>query len=198
MAFIAAGGEIKETRPQDPGTLEIVKVQETKVRCVPARISLSDAVAKYLERCRTRQGKSGYGMASRIVNIYEYRLGFLLEYRPPTEAGERERGVYLDEIDKDFVYRFLAFLRKHKSRLADRSCYNIVQAVSTFLIHYGNRSATGVLKEIGYPPTEVIPYGNEQLGPFFAACTEKEDLLFKFFLHTMARDMEVLIVKLGM
>jgi integrase len=83
------------------------------------------------------------------------------------------------------------FLRKHKNNLSDRTCYNVMQAVSTFLIHYGIRTATGVLKEIGFPPTEVVPYTKEELKAFFAACTDKEDLLFKFFLHTMARDMEV-------
>lgn len=66
-----------------------------------------------------------------------------------------------------------------------------MQAVSTFLIRQSNNTAKPILKGMAYPPTEVIPYANEDMVKFFDACGEEEELLFKFFLHSMARDMEV-------
>lgn len=186
LAFVAAGGEIKDSQRE-----RLIRPEENKVQVTPVRRKLSDAVTKYLGRRRTRQGKSGNGMAVRSVEAYEYRLGFLFEFRPSAYEDEIDRDVYLDEIDKDFLYEFLAFLRKHKNNLGDRTCYNAMQAVGTFLLHHRIGATRSILKEISFPPTEVIPYTNEEMATFFTACSEKEELLFKFFLHSMARDMEV-------
>jgi hypothetical protein len=86
---------------------------------------------------------------------------------------------------------FLAFLRTHDSNRGDRTCYNILQAVSTFLLRYGIGVARPYLKDISFPPTEVIPYTDADMEVFFGACNEEEEITFKFFLHSMARDMEV-------
>jgi len=172
LAYKGAGGEIKESdegsdQPSNPDN---------------ARKEVSVAVAEYLAECRDREGKSGYGLASRTPETYEYRLGFLVEFGP--------KG-HLDEVDDEYLKKFLRFLREHPKDLGDRTCYNIMQAVSTFLIRHNNNAAKPVLKGMSYPPTEVIPYANEDLVKFFGACNEEEELLFKFFLHSMARDMEV-------
>jgi integrase len=66
-----------------------------------------------------------------------------------------------------------------------------MQSVSTFLLKHGVSAGRRILKEISFPPTEVIPYSGAELSRFFSACTQDEDLLFKFFLHSMARDMKV-------
>ncbi|MGD0157373.1 MAG: hypothetical protein ABSB50_14850 [Terracidiphilus sp.] len=172
LAFKGAGGEIKEN---DEGADQPSNRDSTrkKVRVV---------IDEYLKNCRARQGKSGYGLASRTPKTYEYRLGFLVEFRPQAN---------LDEIDESFVTEFLLFLREHPKNLGDRTCYNIMQAVGTFLIRQSNNAAKPILKGMSYPPTEVIPYENEDMVKFFDACDEKEELLFKFFLQSMARDMEV-------
>jgi integrase len=143
---------------------------------------VSTAVKEYLEDCDDRQGKSGYGLAVRTPESYEYRLGFLIEFRPEAR---------LDEVDIKFVRAFRRYLRKHKKDLGDRTCYNIMQAVSTFLLRFGNTAAKTILKEMSFPPTVVIPYSVSEMESFFAACTEVEELIFKFFLQSMARDMEV-------
>jgi integrase len=172
LAYVAAGGEVKEGE----GTPEKDPDQNGN------RKKMSVAVDEYLKDCRDREGKSGYGLASRTPETYEYRLGFLTEFKPQ---------AYLDEIDVSFIKDFRGFLRKHPKDLGDRTCYNIMQAVSTFLIRNGNSSAKTILKEKSYSPTEVVPYPNEEMVKFFKACSEEEELLFKFFLHSMARDMEV-------
>jgi len=108
-------------------------------------------------------------------------LGFLSKFRPK---------AFLDEIDDQFVKAFRRFLREHPN-LSDRTSYTIMQAVSTFLLRNGIAAAKPILKEMSFPPTAVIPYSDEEMRIFFNACDEKEELLFKFFLHSMGREMEV-------
>jgi integrase len=143
---------------------------------------VSEEVVTYLSVCKARGGKSGYGLAPRTYEAYEYRLGFLTEFEP---------NAYMDQVTEEFIERFRSFLLEHEKDLADRTSYNIMQAVSTFLIKKGNHVAKPFLKEMKFPPTEVVPYSNDELQKFFAVCDDEEELLFKFFLHSMARDMEV-------
>lgn len=187
-SFVAAGGEVKQ--PDDkkgPEPAEVVaggevKQPDNQPTNNGEQETVSTAVKEYLEDCDDRQGKSGYGLAVRTPESYEYRLGFLIEFRPEAR---------LDEVDIKFVRAFRRYLRKHKKDLGDRTCYNIMQAVSTFLLRFGNTAAKTILKEMSFPPTVVIPYSVSEMESFFAACTEVEELIFKFFLQSMARDMEV-------
>jgi integrase len=188
LAYVAAGGEVKQ--PDDkkgPEPAEVVaggevKQPDNQPTNNGEQETVSTAVKEYLEDCDDRQGKSGYGLAVRTPESYEYRLGFLIEFRPEAR---------LDEVDIKFVRAFRRYLRKHKKDLGDRTCYNIMQAVSTFLLRFGNTAAKTILKEMSFPPTVVIPYSVSEMESFFAACTEVEELIFKFFLQSMARDMEV-------
>ena len=59
---------------------------------------------EYLSDCRDRQGKSGYGLAARTVEAYQYRLGYLKGFRPE---------AYLDEIDATFIRLFRRALIAH-------------------------------------------------------------------------------------
>jgi len=204
LAYVSAGGEFKNIRPvknpvQDSKEHEPENTNQTQIRVggskesevkngdgsetsVPDRKTVRTAISEYLEDCLDRQGKSGYGLASRTYEAYEYRLGFLAQFRPK---------AFVVEVDDLFLKAFRRFLREHPAGLSDRTAYNIMQAVSTFLLHTGNSAAKRVLKEMSFPPTIVIPYPKEQMRAFFAACDEKEELLYKFFLHSMAREMEV-------
>lgn len=169
LNFIALGGEVKRDEPE----------AEPKP---DQRIKVSKAVEEYLDHCRDRQGKSGYGLAGRTVEAYVYRLQFLVDFGPE---------AYLDEVDKPFMKRFRKLLRVHPADLGDRSCHNIMQAVSTFLITHESMAAKQCLKEMSFPPKPVIPYSNDDMTKFFSACTEEEELIFKFFLHSMGREREV-------
>lgn len=66
-----------------------------------------------------------------------------------------------------------------------------MQGVSTFLNRNGIAAAKPILKEMSFPPTIVVLYAEGDMLKFFEACDEAEELIFKFFLHSMARDMEV-------
>jgi hypothetical protein len=71
--------------------------------------------------------------------------------------------AFLDEVDDQFVKAFRRFLREHP-KLSDRTSYNIMQAVSTFFLRNGIAAAKPILKEMSYPPTEVIPYSGVKGG----------------------------------
>ena len=168
LAYVAAGGEVKDSDVPLDGEGQ--------------RKRVSSAVKDYLEDCADRQGKSGYGLAVRTPETYEYRLSFLIEFRPE---------ACLDEVNAEFIKGLRRFLRKHPKDLSDRTCYNIMQAVSTFLLQYGIVAAKPYLKQMSFPPTVVVPYPEVDMRKFFAACNEEEELTFKFFLHSMCREMEV-------
>lgn len=163
LKFIAAGGEIKQPPESD-------------------RTLVSTAVNEYIEDCRDRQGKSGYGLAKTTVEAYKNRLSFFTEFMP---TG------YLDEVDERRIRDFSRSLLRHEGDMSDRTRYNIVQAVKTFLLKHDNKAANPVLKEMGFPPTEVIPYSLQDMAKFFSVCDEREKLTFQFFLHSMCREREV-------
>lgn len=187
-AYVAAGREIQQSDSKKNLESTYVSVDgeaqrsdDRPVSCAEKR-HVSKAVQEYLADCKDRQGKSGYGLAVRTSETYEYRLGFLIEFK---------QEAHMDEVNEEFIKGFRRFLRNHKKNLSDRTCYNIMQSVSTFLIRNGNGVAKTILKEMSYPPTEVIPYEIADMQKFFEACNEEEELIFKFFLHSMAREMEV-------
>jgi integrase len=187
-AYVAAGGIIEFSKAETlRASLHLTAGDEIKLgEILPtannSRVLVSVAVQKYLSVCNERKGKSGYGLAVRTPKTYADRLCYLTEFKPE---------AYMDEVDKSFIEEFRSFLLYHKKDLSDRTSYNIMQAVSTFLIRNENGAAKPILKEMEFQPTEVITYSDEELQKFFAACDDEQDLLFKFFLHSMARDMEV-------
>jgi hypothetical protein len=97
----------------------------------------------------------------------------LIEFKP---------SAYLEEVDVELVRGFRRFLRKHESDLGDRTCYNIMQGVSTFLLRNGNNAAKTILKKMSFPPTVVNPYSEDEMQLFFTACSEEEERVLKFFL----------------
>lgn len=175
LLYVAQGGHVSTPLPAafDPGAA-VAPPKERK--------SLKEAIKEYLEDCRDRQGKSGYGMAPRTVETYSGRLPLLLEYSPE---------AYMDEIDLPFVRGFRRFLRNHPKDFSDRTAVNIMQAVNTFLIWHGNHVAKPILKEMSFEEKPVRPYTEDHIRAFFAVCTKWEEILFKLFLHSMGRDMEV-------
>lgn len=167
LLFVALGGQVT----QDESGAE-----------KPKRVKLVDAVRDYIADCRDRQGKSGYGLAPKTVAAYLYRLGFLTRFRPD---------ACLDEVDTGFLRAFRRHLREHPDDLGDRSCHNVMQSVCTFLIKNDNMAAKPILREMSYPPKPVIPYSDDELTSFFAVCDPAEKMIFKFFLHSLAREREV-------
>ena len=154
LAFVAVGGEVKT----DENATETSR-----------RVKLVRAVSEYIADCRDRQGKSGYGLAPKTVQAYVYRLSFLTKFRPE---------AHLDEIDTAMIRAFRRYLRQHPDDLGDRTCYNVMQAVTTFLVKNNNMAAKPILREMSFPPKPVIPYSDHELVRFFAACDPSEKMIF--------------------
>jgi hypothetical protein len=172
MAFIAAGGVIQE--PDKKKFLEtayveaggkIAQAENNTLKASPPiatsgeikesdnggvsngqRKLVTDAVKDYLADCKDRQGKSGCG-CSDTQDLW----------RPPLLPDRvQAKGLY-GRGHPGVIKSFRRFLRKHDNELADRTSYNIMQAVSTFLHKNGSGVAKPFLKEMSYPPTEVSP-----------------------------------------
>ena len=182
LLYVANGGTIAHPMLIAPISQPAPEPTQSASKPAQERKSIAAAMEDYLDDCRDRKGKSGYGMAPRTIETYSDCLPYLIAFR---------FDAYLDEVDIDFIRQFRRFLRKHPKDLSDRTAYNIMQSVSTFLNWHGNGVAKKILAEMSYDEKPVNPYTEEQVRAFFAACDEWEEMLFKFFLHTMGRDMEV-------
>lgn len=169
-------------------TLEAIAAGVAVVEPDTKGTKVAEAVADFLAECRDRVGKSGYGMAKKSIKAYQYRLGFMTDF-----AGQTD----LSDVDLVCLKRFRKFLREHPDNLGDRTCYNIVATVGTFLRPHDNSAAAHLLAEMSFPPKPVTSYSDAELNAFFAACTDDERLTFKFFLHSMARESEVAHTEVG-
>jgi hypothetical protein len=70
-----------------------------------------------------------------------------------------------------------------------------MQSVSTFLLRNGNDAAKTILKEMSFSPTVVIPYSEEEMRLFFGACSEEEELLFKYSLQSDVKNLKHFLVE---
>lgn len=145
-----------------------------------------DAVTAYLQQVQGRIGNDGYGASPRTLAVYKRRLSYLLEFDGSTP---------LTSVDAAYVERFRLFLRERLN--SDRYVFNVLQAVNIFLRSHGIEVAKKVLRDTGYAPKKVESYSQAQLDMFFSSCSEKEKLVFQFFLHSMAREREVAYTEVG-
>ena len=97
----------------------------------------------------------------------------------------------LEEIDRDDLMAFAAFLRD-KKHLAPRSCSNKFADVISFLKGYGIRGLVGKKDWPRYVEEEPEIYEREELDTLFAACDAEERLWYEFFLMTGMREQEAM------
>jgi integrase len=147
---------------------------------------VKDAVKKYLEEVHDRVGNSGYGASRGTEYAYRKRLDYLLEFDGVTP---------MHEVNEEYFKRYRRFLRTRLK--SDRYIYNCVQSANIFFHSRGNESCKKILKETGFEPKVVKAYSAEELNRFFLHCGSSEELLYKFFLHSMARKREVAYTENG-
>jgi integrase/recombinase XerD len=103
------------------------------------------------------------------------------------------RKVCLEDIERQDLLRFAAFLRDEKEQ-APRSCWNKFSNVMSFLKANGIR---GLAKKNDWPRyTEEEPemYEQDELHQMFGVCDAEERLWYEFFLMTGMREQEVMYV----
>src|ERR1022692_251233 len=97
----------------------------------------------------------------------------------------------LEEIDRDDLMAFAAFLRD-KKHLAPRSCSNKFADVISFLKANGIRGLVGKNDWPRYTEEEPEIYEEEELDKLFKACDAEERLWYEFFLMTGMREQEAM------
>ena len=97
---------------------------------------------------------------------------------------------YLEEIDRQDLQHFTAFLigkKKHDPRTAHHKLAVVAQFLKA-------NNIPGLLKKCDWPSyveQEPEAYEPEELVKLFAACDQRNRVLFEFFLMTGMRDGEV-------
>jgi integrase len=158
----------------------VVALEPAQEPTTPAVLTVCETVKEYLANVEGRVGNDGYGAAPKTLTAYRKRLSFLLEF---------DGNIPVTEVNRKYFERFRAFLR---SRLEnDRYTYNILQSANIFFRTLGITCCGKILRETGYAPKIVEAYKEESLNLFFLECSPEEKLVFKFFLHSMAREREV-------
>jgi len=101
------------------------------------------------------------------------------------------RKLYLDEIERYDLLKFVGFLRDEKKQ-SPRSVYNKFETVMTFLKANEIRGLGGKNDWPRYTEEEPERYEQEELDKLFKACSDEERLWFEFFLMTGMREQEVM------
>jgi hypothetical protein len=153
---------------------------------IPAVTYVKDVVQKFLEECADRIGQDGYGFSKNSLKAYSGRLSFLLQFGGGTPAAD---------VDEQFFKDYRKFLRGCKKKngepISDRYAHNIMATANGVMLDTKNMSGQKVLSQMSYAEEECCPYTKDELQKFFAACTPREELIYKFFFFSMGRDQEV-------
>jgi integrase len=147
---------------------------------------VKDAVKKYLDECADRIGQDGYGFSKNSLKAYTGRLSFLLQF-----GGD----IPLADVDKQFFKDYRKYLRGCKKKngepISDRYAHNVMATANGLMLDKENMSGRKVLSQMSYAEKECCPYSDMELQKFFAACNEREALVYKFFLLSGCREQEV-------
>ena len=137
--------------------------------------SVAAAIADFLDETKlTKKPKT--------LAAYSTALGYFQESCPK---------LYLDDIERNDLLKFSAFLRDQKKQ-SPRSVYNKFENLMTFLKAHGIRGMVGKNDWPRYVEEEPEIYEREELDKLFAACDAEERLWYEFFLMTGMREQEVM------
>lgn len=137
--------------------------------------SLAAAVAEFLDETKlTKKPKT--------LAAYTTALHYFTESCPK---------LYLHDIERRDMLKFVAFLREEKSQ-SPRSVYNKFENVMTFLKAQGIRGLVGKNDWPRFVQEEPEIYEKEELAKLFKVCDAAERIWFEFFLLTGMREQEVM------
>ena len=148
---------------------------ETKAEAGTGGRSLREAVETYLLEIQSHKKKKTH-------SAYRTALTYFLESCHKTT---------LEQVTRADLLAFKVYLRDKKDQ-TDRSQWNKFASVMSFLKSNGIRGLVGKNDWPMYTEEEVEIYSRGELDKFFAACTENENLWFRFFYGTAMREQEVM------
>jgi integrase len=152
--------------------------------CIEAEIK------KFLEQQEAFVGESGYGTAPKTIKVYRTRLGFYLRFCAEKKITNVRVGDY------DHLMEYVGWLRTQtKSNgkgIGDRYVHNIFSTLYTFALSaYDIVTPKKVMAKLGYSKKVVKAHTDRELQMLWAAMTPDEELVYKFFLWSLARNKEV-------
>jgi len=153
------------------------------------RTSLAGTIATFLEKKQLTKSKKTYYANRTALSFFQLSCS----------------KVYVEQVDDMDIARFKKFLSDGGATYKDaagvertiqpqheRSVYNKIELVLHFLGDRGVNVKTLAKKgDRKKPKSKKKPYSREDLETLFAACTEDEQVWFKFFLLTGMRENEV-------
>ena len=140
------------------------------------RISMSTAIAAYLEETKLTKKPKTYAAYSKALAYFEESAG---------------GSILLAQINRTHLINFRGFLRDEKE-LSARSVYNKFESVISFLKAQGREKLVTKNDWPRFVEEEPEIYEREDIEKLFAACTSDEKLWFQFFLMTGMREQEVM------
>jgi integrase len=102
---------------------------------------------------------------------------------------EQYPGKLISQITRQNLLDHMALLRERGS--GDRTIYNHVSRIGTFLKTYGVSGVLGEHDKPKYDEKDVEAYSSDDLSMVFAAASAEKRMLFEFFLGTGFREQEV-------
>jgi integrase/recombinase XerD len=139
------------------------------------RVLLTAAIAEFLEETKLTK-------TPKTLSAYRKALEYF---------RESCHKMYVQEIERKDLLKFIAFLRDEKGQSA-RSVYNKFEVTMTFLKAQKIRDLIGKNDWPRFTEEEPEIYEKEELNKFLSACDETERVWFEFFLMTGMREQEVM------
>jgi integrase len=161
-----------------------------------AESSIEAAIKKFVEQQEAFVGESGYGTAPRTVKVYRKRLEFYLRFCAEKKITDVRVGDY------DHLMEYVGWLRKQTKsngkKIGDRYTHNIFSTLFTFALSaYDIITPKRVMARLGYAKKIVKAHTDRELQLLWAAMTPDEELIYKFFLWSLARNQEVAHTEVG-
>lgn len=134
---------------------------------------LTDTIKKYLNEIEMNRARSTF-----------------IHYRHTLDLFKQScRKADVKKIDRDDIMEYEKFLHDHG--LGAHTIRNKTIVVLSFLNTLGVEDLIRGRDLPDFTPREIETYSIDQLQKFFFVCTEEENAIFQFFLHTGERDQEV-------
>jgi integrase len=103
---------------------------------------------------------------------------------------EEYPGKLISQVTRQDLLDYMAFLRERGS--GDRTVYNHISRVGTFLKTYGVSTLLREHDKPKYDEKDVEAYSSDELAALFAAASAEKRVLFEFFLGTGFREQEIM------
>jgi len=154
----------------------VLPEEQASQNVCPSRIKIQAALDAYLEMLRIKR------RPSRTISYKKRDVGYFIASCTKT---------YMDEIESRDLLEFRDHQRAEE--YSERTVYNHLMSVSTFLKKNGLYRITSLLEAEDWPEipdTDPDPYTEEEMRKLIAAANDFERLVLRFFVGSGCREQE--------